>query len=275
MGAVQAVGDAGDLGIGQGLDEEFEFAAAGVLVTHGHGEYGAIVLGNDERSVRILPEIGEVSVFVQDLGKDADTSGEILALHAAKGAFEPASTTTGENPGHHIRILILDIGQQFGGEGTVVPGKEGIASGRKFVPVPWTTRTGAFEAMDDETILFECGKVLAGTAEGDADFPGETIGTGTAFTLEDAQHELPGFWQGRKCDLGPYLFGLFGLPDVFRVGRGIVGFRGGLIGPWVIHGFLPAIVGCTGVTGYMVDSVVARVYPIPKRKINKNSQFLL
>ena len=89
----EAVGDAGYLRGRQDCLEEGELGAARVAVALGDREHGAIVLCNKEGTVRLLLEIGEVAVLVEDLGDNFDGFGEGKSCGAGAGAFtQPAST---------------------------------------------------------------------------------------------------------------------------------------------------------------------------------------
>ena len=76
MTAVDAVGDARDLGIGERGLEKIQLAGAGVTIAQGHAEDGAVVLGDDEGAVVARGEVGQVAVLVEDFGDDAHLLGK-------------------------------------------------------------------------------------------------------------------------------------------------------------------------------------------------------
>ncbi len=68
MPAIDAMGDTGNVGVGEGGLQEIKLAGTGVPVAEGDVEHGAVVLGDDERANLAPREIGQVTVLVQDLG---------------------------------------------------------------------------------------------------------------------------------------------------------------------------------------------------------------
>src|SRR4029079_845539 len=92
VAALEAVGDADDLGFGEERLEEVELGATSVLVTLGNGEDSAVVLGQTEGAVGQLGEVGQVSVLVEDLGDHRDLAREGQAVSAGTGALQAGPT---------------------------------------------------------------------------------------------------------------------------------------------------------------------------------------
>ena len=131
MAAVEAVGDAGDVGLRQEGAEEIEFGAAGVAVALGDRQDGAVVLGDDERAVRARGEIGQVAVLVEDLGDELDLVGEGQAYRPRAAPLQPPLGPAVEDARQQGRVLVLDVGEQLVGEVDVVAREEGVAGGRE------------------------------------------------------------------------------------------------------------------------------------------------
>ena len=113
MTTLEAVGDADHVGFGQERLEEFDLGAAGVLVTLGDREHGTVVLGQAERAVRQLGEIGQVPILIKDPGNHRDFLRKWQSLDPEAGAGETSQTTLVENAGQQLRILILYIGKEL------------------------------------------------------------------------------------------------------------------------------------------------------------------
>ncbi len=130
MAAGDAMGDAGDDSGGEGVLEEFEFGGAGVAVAEGDAEDGAVVLAEEVAAVIVGDEVGEVAVFVEDVGDLRHLLGEGQAGEADLGALQAAAAAFLEDLGQECRVGLLDVFEQFVGEIDVVAGEEGVARRR-------------------------------------------------------------------------------------------------------------------------------------------------
>ena len=90
MAPIDAVRNTCHLSVGEGGLEEGQLAGAGVTVAESHAEDGAVVLGDDEAAVVAGGEIGQIAVFVEHLGDDADLLGEGETNGALAGALQAA-----------------------------------------------------------------------------------------------------------------------------------------------------------------------------------------
>ena len=145
VAAGDAVGDAGDLGLGEGLLEEVELGGARLSVLEGDGEDGAVVLGDDEGAVVAALEIGEVAVLVEDAGDDADLLVEGETGGALPRPLQAAGSAAVEDAGEEGGVLVLDVLEELVGEVDVVAGEEGVTGGGEGVEV--LRATGADTAV--------------------------------------------------------------------------------------------------------------------------------
>ena len=91
--AVHEVGDAAHRGPGERVADEGELARAGLGEPVGHGEDGAVVLGDAPAAVGEPLGLGQVAVLVEDGGQRGDllVEGEVRGAGQGAGDAPPAS----------------------------------------------------------------------------------------------------------------------------------------------------------------------------------------
>ena len=195
MAALNAVGNARHLGLRERGAQEIELAGAGVTVAQRNTEHRAVVLRDDERAIVAAREIGQIAVFIQDVGDGLDPLGKAETNRTLPGALQAAFGATSENALQEHRVFVFDILQEFVGQFHVGSRKERIACGGQGVNMPGPAGATAFRGVRQQTLAFERGQGLAGAAQSHTQFRGDGIRRRVAAALDLLQDAAACFGQ--------------------------------------------------------------------------------
>jgi hypothetical protein len=84
-----------------------------VAIALRHGQDRAVVFGDEKGAVRAFLEVGEVTVFVEDLSDEFDLVGEGETDGADTGTFETALGAAVEDALEECRVFVFDVFEEF------------------------------------------------------------------------------------------------------------------------------------------------------------------
>ena len=193
------VSDSLDGSVGYQVSDEFELGGAGLAVPARNWPDGAAVQVDPEVVVINLVEVGEVSLFIEQLGQDADAFVDRFALQFALGVVDESASTTVEDSVDESGVFLFSVAEnldrQIGG-GRV---EQWLGELGGVVAIGGASGLSALLASCDEAGGSERAQMLSDGARGDPQRRGQLIGGCLATSLQCPEHAP---LRGRRCDVG-------------------------------------------------------------------------